>query len=261
MNGKLVPLRYELKNGDTIEILTTANHRPSKDWLKIVKTTKAVNRIRHWIKAEERERCIALGREMFEREFRKKGLNFNNFVNSAELQEVARSFSLRGIEDLLASVGYKKITPSQVIGKLSCMIQEEEPGREDIIAVEKRKSGPPDEGIKVKGVDDVLIRMARCCNPLPGEPIIGYITRGRGITVHRLHCRNLVRGDSIGRSKSTGIPGKTSSTPWTSALSIRETRESWPPSMECSASWTPASSTSRSTRTATTAVCAGCELK
>ncbi len=196
VNGKLVPLRYELKNGDTIEILTTANHRPSKDWLKIVKTTKAVNRIRHWIKAEERERCIALGREMFEREFRKKGLNFNNFVNSAELQEVARSFSLRGIEDLLASVGYKKITPSQVIGKLSCMIQEEEPGREDIIAVEKRKSGPPDEGIKVKGVDDVLIRMARCCNPLPGEPIIGYITRGRGITVHRLHCRNLVRGDS-----------------------------------------------------------------
>ncbi len=195
VNGKLVPLRYELQNGDTIGILTAANHRPSKDWLKFVKTTKAINRIRHWVKAEERERSIAQGKELCEREFRKKGLNFNNLVNSPELLEIARSFSLRTIDDLLAGVGYHKITPNQVLNRLPSIAAEEALEKEETIAVEKRKSAPPDEGIKVRGVDDVMSRMAKCCNPVPGEEIVGYITRGRGITVHRVSCRNLDKGD------------------------------------------------------------------
>jgi GTP diphosphokinase / guanosine-3',5'-bis(diphosphate) 3'-diphosphatase len=195
VNGKLVPLRHELQNGDTIEILTAANHRPSKDWLKFVKTTKAINRIRHWMKAEERERSISLGKELCEREFRKKGLGFNNFLNSRELVEVARAFSLRTVDDLLASIGYRKTTPNQVMNRLLPTSLEETVEKEDFIPVEKRKSPPPDEGIKVRGVDDVMMRMAKCCNPLPGEEIIGYITRGRGITVHRLSCRNLHKGD------------------------------------------------------------------
>jgi GTP pyrophosphokinase len=195
VNGKLVPLRYELQNGDTIAILTAANHRPSKDWLKFVKTTKAINRIRHWVKAEERERSIAQGKELCEREFRKKGLNFNNLVNSPELLEIARSFSLRTIDDLLAGVGYHKITPNQVLNRLPSIAAEEALEKEETIAVEKRKSAPPDEGIKVRGVDDVMSRMAKCCNPVPGEEIVGYITRGRGITVHRVSCRNLDKGD------------------------------------------------------------------
>jgi len=191
VNGKLVPLRHELQNGDTIEILTAANHHPSKDWLKFVKSNKARNRIRHWIKAEERERSIALGRELCEREFRKKGLNFNNYVNSPELLEVAKNFSLRGIEDLLASVGYYKISPVQVVGKLPTAVAEEEPPRDEVIPYERRKPGKSEEGVRVRGADDVLIRMAKCCNPVPGESITGYITRGRGITVHRSSCRNI----------------------------------------------------------------------
>jgi len=196
VNGKLVPLRYELQNGDTIGILTAANHRPSKDWLKFVKTTKAVNRIRHWMKAEERERSIVLGKELCEREFRKKGQNFQNFVNSPKLLEVARTFSLRTADDLLATVGYHKITPNQVLNRLpSLAVDEVLEKKEESISVEKRKSTSPDEGIKVRGVDDVMTRMAKCCNPVPGEEIVGYITRGRGVTVHRIACKNLGKGD------------------------------------------------------------------
>jgi GTP diphosphokinase / guanosine-3',5'-bis(diphosphate) 3'-diphosphatase len=191
VNGKLVPLRYEMQNGDTIEILTAANHHPSKDWLKFIKSTKARNRIRHWIKAEERERCIALGRELCEKEFRKKGLNFNSYINSPELLEVARNFSLRGVDDLLASIGYYKVSPVQVIGKLPLASDEPEEPRDEVFPIERRKISRPDEGVRVRGVDDVLIRIAKCCNPVPGEPIAGYITRGRGITVHRIDCRNI----------------------------------------------------------------------
>ncbi len=196
VNGKLVPLRYELQNGDSIEILTASNHRPSKDWLKQVKSSKAINRIRHWFKEEERERSVSMGKELCEREFRKRGLNFNNFLNSSDLMEAARAFSMRGIDDLLAAVGFRKITAAQVIGKLPSVLQEAELEKELTIPVEKRKSVPADDGIKVKGVDDVMIRMAKCCNPVPGEKIVGYITRGRGITVHRVQCRNVDRGDS-----------------------------------------------------------------
>ncbi len=195
VNGKLVPLRNELRNGDTVEILTAANHRPSKDWLKYVKSSKAISRIKHWFKTEERERSVALGREICEREFRKKGLNFNNYLNSPELAEAAKAFSLRSVEDLLAAIGYHKITAYQVIGRLTSLPAEEEYHKDEIL-VEKRKAAPAKkEGVKIKGVEDVLIRMAQCCNPVPGEPILGYITRGRGITAHKLTCKNFDRSD------------------------------------------------------------------
>lgn len=195
VNGKLVPLRYELCNGDTVEILTATNHRPSKDWLKQVKSAKAISRIKHWFKTEERERSVALGREICEREFRKKGLNFNNYLNSPELAEVARAFSLKSVEDLLAGIGFHKITAYQVIGKLTALPPDEDHHKDEIL-VEKRRRIPARDGIKVKGVEDILIRMAHCCNPVPGEPIQGYITRGRGITVHRMSCKNIDRGDA-----------------------------------------------------------------
>ncbi|MGC9196820.1 MAG: RelA/SpoT family protein [Syntrophobacteraceae bacterium] len=197
VNGKLVPLRYLLQNGDTVEVLTSAGHKPSKDWLKQVKSTKAINRIRHWFKTEERERSISLGRELCEREFRKKGLNFNNYLNSSELAEAAKAFSLKSVDDLLAGIGYHKVSPNQVIGKLTALPPEEEHPREEV--VEKRKPPPSKDGIKVDGVENILIRMAQCCNPVPGEPVMGYITRGRGITVHRVSCKNLQRGNADGR--------------------------------------------------------------
>lgn len=197
VNGKLVPLRHELESGDTIEVLTSPNHRPSKDWLKFVKSSKAINRIRQWIKAEERERSVALGREICEREFRKKGLNFANYLNSSELNDVARGLSLKSVDDLLASIGYRKLTPLQVIGRLPSAPQEEEAaGKEPVFPLEKRKPRSRDDGVIVRGADDIMTRMAKCCNPVPGEPIIGYITRGRGITVHRASCKNPDRGDS-----------------------------------------------------------------
>ncbi|SPF31410.1 GTP pyrophosphokinase [Syntrophobacter sp. SbD1] len=198
VNGKLVPLRYELENGDTVEVLTSANHRPSKDWLKQVKSTKAISRIKHWFKTEERERSISEGREICEREFRKKGLNFNNYLNSPLLAEAAKAFSLKSVEDLLAGIGYHKVTANQVISKLTILPQDEEHPKEEIL-VEKRRPVSSKEGIRVEGVKDVLIRMAQCCNPVPGEPVMGYITRGRGITVHRVSCKNLERGSDEGR--------------------------------------------------------------
>ena len=198
VNGKLAPLRYELQNGDTVEVLTSANHRPSKDWLKQVKSAKAISRIKHWFKTEERERSISLGREICEREFRKKSLNFNNYLNSPQLAEAAKAFSLKSVDDLLAAIGYHKVTAKQVIGKLTIFPPEEEHPREEIV-VEKRRPAHSKGGIKVEGLEDILIRMAHCCNPVPGEPVMGYITRGRGITVHRLSCKNLERGSDEGR--------------------------------------------------------------
>jgi GTP pyrophosphokinase len=194
VNGKIVPLHYQLQNGDVVEILTAKRHRPSKDWLKIVKTSKARDRIRRWIKMEEWERSVAMGKEMCEREFRKKGLNFNHYLHSTELEEVAQAFSLRSVEDLLVTVGYGKISPGNVLGKLSLSFEEEQPEREEF-PFEKRKPSKTDEGIRVTGVDDVMSHMANCCHPLPGEPIVGYITRGRGITVHRVSCKNLLKAD------------------------------------------------------------------
>ncbi|ROQ93353.1 RelA/SpoT family protein [Desulfosoma caldarium] len=195
VNGKILPLRSELRSGDVVEIITAPNHKPSKDWLNFVKSSKARSRIRHWFKTEERDRSIALGREICEREFRKRGLHFNHYINSPELLEAARQFSLRTVDDLLASIGYKKVSPVQLIGRLPLPEPEEEEPREEKPS-ERKKPVKPDEGIRVQGVDDVLFRMAKCCNPLPGEPIVGYITRGRGVTIHRRSCKNVGSWDA-----------------------------------------------------------------
>ncbi|MCG6982265.1 MAG: bifunctional (p)ppGpp synthetase/guanosine-3',5'-bis(diphosphate) 3'-pyrophosphohydrolase [Deltaproteobacteria bacterium] len=193
VNGKLVPLKYELKNGDIVEIITSSKHVPSKDWLKIVKTSRARTRIRHWIKTEERERSIALGREICEREFRKHGLNFNQYLNSEEFFQVAQSFSLQKVEDLLASIGYGKISALQAIGKLTSLVEPEEKPEELVVERPERKERPSHRGgVLVKGADDILVRFAKCCNPLPGEQIAGFITRGRGVSVHRADCASLL---------------------------------------------------------------------
>ena len=193
VNGKLVPLKYELKNGDIVEIITSSKHVPSKDWLKIVKTSRARTRIRHWIKTEERERSIALGREICEREFRKHGLNFNQYLNSEEFFQVAKSFSLQKVDDLLASIGYGKISALQAIGKLTSLVEPEEKAEELLVERPERKERPSHRGgVLVKGADDILVRFAKCCNPLPGEQIAGFITRGRGVSVHRADCASLL---------------------------------------------------------------------
>ena len=191
VNGRMVPLPYELKTGDIVEIVTSKNHHPSKDWLNFVKTVKARSKIRHWIKIQEKERSLSLGREMCEKAFRKERLNFNTLVKSEKMMQVVEHFGFKAVDDLIANVGYGKITPRQVLRKFEPEIDEEQVDESIfnklIGRVRKKK---PKAGVLVKGVDDILIKFGKCCQPVPGDPIIGYITRGYGVTVHRTTCVN-----------------------------------------------------------------------
>ncbi len=195
VNGQLVPLTYELETGDIVEITTSKNHHPSKDWLKFVKTVKARSKIRHWIKTQEKERSLSLGREMLEKAFRKEKLNFAALAKTDQMVEVGAHFGFKTIEDLVANVGYGKITPLQVLRKFAPK-QEPDENQESIFnklvgrVVRKKRLK---DGVLVKGVDDILIRFGRCCQPVPGDPVVGYITRGYGVTVHRTNCVNALR--------------------------------------------------------------------
>jgi len=194
VNGRIVPLQYELKTGDTVEIITSKKQRPSKDWLNFVKTVRARSRIRQWIKIQEKERSITLGREMCEKAFRKYRLNFHTLLKSEEMEKVVEHFGFKNVDDLIASVGYGKITPLQIIRKVA---PKPEPEKEHdsilnkiIGRVRKKK---PKAGVIVKGVDDILIKFGKCCQPVPGDAITGYITRGFGVTVHRTRCVNALK--------------------------------------------------------------------
>jgi len=195
VNGQLVPLAYELKTGDIVEINTTKNHQPSKDWLKFVKTVKARSKIRYWIKTQELERSMSLGREMLEKAFRKEKLNFNAIFKTDQMEQVGAHFGFKTVDDLVANVGYGKITPLQVVRKIAPK-QEPEADQESIFnklvgrVVRKKRLK---DGVLVKGVEDILIRFGKCCQPVPGDSIVGYITRGYGVTVHRINCVNALR--------------------------------------------------------------------
>ena len=193
VNGRIVSLQYELKTGDTVEISTSNKSHPSKDWLNFVKTVKARSRIRQWIKTQEKERSITLGREMCEKEFRKHRLNFNTLLKSEDMEKVVEHFGFKHVDDLIAGVGYGKITPLQIIRRIEPK-PDEEPSEsflnKIISRVRKRK---PKIGVTVKGVDDILIKFGKCCQPVPGDPITGYITRGFGVTVHRMSCVNALK--------------------------------------------------------------------
>ncbi len=194
VNGRMVPLSHELSTGDIVEIFTTKHHHPSKDWLKFVRSVKARTRIRQWIKTQEMGRSLSLGREMCEKEFRKHKLNFNNLLKSEEMDASVAFFGLKTVDDLIASVGYGKITPLQVLRRFAARTEEEEGNRsllDKIISRVRRKK--PRVGVIVRGVDDILVRFGKCCQPVPGDPIVGYITRGAGVTVHRTSCLNALK--------------------------------------------------------------------
>ena len=194
VNGRMVSLPYELQTGDVIEIVTAKNHQPSKDWLKFVKTVKARSRIRQWIKSQEKDRSLTLGREMCEKAFRKYRLNFNTLVKTEEMEKVVAHFGFKTVEDLIASVGYGKITPLQVVRRFTASAEADEKDKSIfnklIGRVRKKK---PKGGVVVKGIDDILIRFGKCCQPVPGDPIVGYITRGFGVTIHRTSCINALK--------------------------------------------------------------------
>ncbi len=196
VNGRMVPLKYELQHGDNVEIITSPTHTPSRDWLQFVRTARARSRIKQYLKTIERERSIALGKEILEREFRRAGLNLGKLLKSEEaLQKVARDLSFVRVDDLLAGVGFGKISANQIIGKL---LPKEEPPAEEVPSKAVSKATAADRGgIRVKGLDDILINLARCCMPIPGDEITGYITRGKGVTIHRSACPILARTESL----------------------------------------------------------------
>jgi len=190
VNGKLVPLKTPLKNGDVVEVITSPNQTPSKDWLKFVCTAKARSRIRQWVKAEQREKSVELGRELLEKELRKHGLGLKKALVSEEMTATVNELGFQTSEDLLAGVGYGKVSPGQVVGRLVPHDQlKQEPARENRLGRMLNKiRKKPSNAIKIQGVDDILVRFAKCCDPLPGDPVIGFITRGRGVTVHGADC-------------------------------------------------------------------------
>jgi len=189
VNAKLVPLRFTLRQGDIVEIVTSPSQHPSRDWLKIVKSTRARAKINQWLKVEERARSIELGRELFEREARKYRLNPTPLLAGDDLRKVAADFGFPGSDDLLAAIGYGKSSVHQVLNKLAPNALLEPPERPK--ATQSRPA--PTDGVRIRGVDDLLVRFARCCNPLPGDPIVGFITRGRGLTVHARDCLTVAK--------------------------------------------------------------------
>jgi GTP diphosphokinase / guanosine-3',5'-bis(diphosphate) 3'-diphosphatase len=189
VNGKLVPLRYTLKQGDIVEIVTSPNQHPSRDWLQIVKSSRARSKINQWLKVEERTRSIALGKELFEREVKKHHLNATALLGGEELRKIAADLGYPSTDDLLAAVGYGKSSVHQLVNKLVPTAPPEPADRSKAAATR----ATTDQGVRIRGVEDLLVRFAKCCTPLPGDPIVGFITRGRGLTVHSRDCLTVAR--------------------------------------------------------------------
>lgn len=216
VNGKLVPLKHELKNGDIVEVITSPHHTPSKDWLKIVKSTRARNRIRLWVKTEERKRSIVLGREICEKEFRKYSLNLQKIQKSGDFKKAAIEFGFAGDDDLLAAVGYGKISSGQIIGKLlpDEKIHERAVQKESrLTSVLNKLKGKSSSAVEISGIEDILVRFGKCCNPVPGDEITGFITRGKGVTIHTADCHLALETDPERRINVTWNKVKTAALP------------------------------------------------
>jgi guanosine-3',5'-bis(diphosphate) 3'-pyrophosphohydrolase len=197
VNGRLMPLDYQLQNGDMVQIISSKQgNGPSRDWLQFVKTSKAKNRIRQWNREQNKEENIHIGRELLEKELRKQGLEVAENLHPEALLEGAKKLGMNNVEDLLAAIGDQKISPNLLIGKL---VGEKEPVSKTppIIAEESKTSKRRQSGfgVKVRGVSNLLVRFSKCCNPVPGDAIIGYITRGKGVSVHRSDCISLAQED------------------------------------------------------------------
>lgn len=192
VNGKMVPLRYQMRNGDTIEIITSTKARPSKDWLDHVKTSRAKTKIRHWIRNQEQDQSINLGRELLEKGLEQNNITITNLMKSDAVASLAKDFSFHSVQDLLANIGYGKISAKQIIGRLKPKLGIEEEKHPGLVSkmVSRIKRKKSTKGIRVKGLSDMMVRFANCCNPLPGDRVIGFITRGRGVTIHKYNCRH-----------------------------------------------------------------------
>ena len=190
--GKMVPLRSRLRNGDIVEIITTPGHTPSRDWLNFVVTSRARDRIRHFIHAEDKARSLELGRRLFDKEAKRFGLSLKTLTEPATMARVLAEYGMGKADELYASIGYGKLSAKNVLARLAPQEELKEAPEGGIASVVRRVLGTGDEKIKVKGIDDLMVFRARCCNPIRGEKIIGYITRGKGVSVHAAACPNVV---------------------------------------------------------------------
>nr|HPK54371.1 bifunctional (p)ppGpp synthetase/guanosine-3',5'-bis(diphosphate) 3'-pyrophosphohydrolase [Smithellaceae bacterium] len=190
VNRNIVPLKYELQNGDRVEITTQAGHHPSKDWLKYVVTTRAISKIKSWINQEEKKSSLALGRDLLEKEFKRHNLKFSSFVKSEDIKSVFAEYGVNSVDDLISQVGFGRVSPKQIVNHFlpDEAAKSPEPVTEKI---KKKPEATPSLGISLTGIDDVMVKFARCCNPIPGDEISGYISRGRGITVHTRDCPHI----------------------------------------------------------------------
>jgi GTP pyrophosphokinase len=193
VNGKMVPLRARLKNGDIVEIITSPGHKPSRDWLNAVVTSHARYKIKHLIRLEERARAIDVGRKVFEKEARRYDLSAKSLQESAAFQKALQDAGAQKPDDLFALIGYGTLSAKQLLGKLVPADSLREKAADSrVTAAVKRVFGVSDQKIRVKGADDLLVFRARCCGPIRGEKIVGYITRGKGVSVHSATCPNVV---------------------------------------------------------------------
>ncbi|MFL6244929.1 MAG: RelA/SpoT family protein [Thermoanaerobaculia bacterium] len=193
VNGKLVPLKTQLKNGDILEILTAPNQTPSREWINMVATSRAKHKIRHWLNTEQKHRSIELGRKLIEREAKRYKVQWRKLIAENALDGVLSEHGLPRIEDLYADVGYGKIQARSIVERFVTDDQKPADTTPSVLGQAVRKFFPFSSSatIKVKGYDDLLTYLAKCCNPLPGEPIIGYVTRGKGVAVHSANCPNV----------------------------------------------------------------------
>src|SRR4051812_10691815 len=220
VNGKMVPLRAHLKNGDIVEIITQAGHKPSRDWLNFVATSHARYKIKHLIRLEERTRAIDLGRKVFEKELRRFDVPQKGIFDGENFAKALSDAGVKTTDDLMALIGYGTLSAKQLLGKLVPIDRlREKPPDGAVTAAVKRAFGGGEEKIKVRGSDDVLVFRARCCNPIRGEKIVGYITRGKGVSVHSATCPNVVnlmydpeRRIDVEWDKSAGADGAASYT-------------------------------------------------
>lgn len=205
INGRIVPLHYHLKNGDIVEIITGSNAEPSLDWLNIVKSSQAKSKIRQYFKVRDREKNIERGRESLEREAKKLGYRVGDILRDDWLNDILDKLKIPSLEDMYAGVGYGSITINQVMAKLVDLYHKEHKESIDFSNLNynenktQNKKSKNTSGVIVKGLDNVKVRFAKCCNPVPGDDIIGYVTMGRGVSVHRMDCLNIAQNDDKSR--------------------------------------------------------------
>jgi len=197
VNGRMVPLRHKLHSGDIVEIITQPGHKPSRDWLAAVKSSRARNKIKHWLNIHQRERAVEIGRKLIEKEARKYRVAFKE-IKDEELRKIASDYGLGQIDDLMAGIGYGKFSARQVLARLApssaAPVTDDGDKSGGIASVVRRVFGGDsgNNAIRVKGHGDLLVYRARCCNPIRGEEVVGYVTRGKGVAVHALDCPNVV---------------------------------------------------------------------